>query len=688
MEPADGLPAGLSVSLASAVAAEGASADGVDAAFDAADAVRVRLRRGGQAVVDVTRGFSAQSAGAPIRVEVRLEGGEEALGLEVSLLFQGDPVFEAERAVTLRTGETTAAEVTLVPVPAAVSLAGGPVALEAIGAEAQLAAAVVFATGDEIPELLVTWTSSAPEVVGVDQTGRVTALAPGDAEVRAAHEGLEASAAVTVEQAAASVTVEPAEAEISAIGEELTLEAEAFDANGHPIPLGAEDFAWSSSDESVITVSPDGTATAEDVGTATIRAERDGQAGEAVLTVRRRAATVTVDPAEAEIVGIGNTLPLTATAFDASGEPIPLEPSEFEWSSSDDEVATVSAEGVVTALDEGTATITAARDDAEGTSVVTVEREVANVTVEPSSAEASEVGQTVAFTARAFGQDGNLLTSDPEDFEWASSNQSAATVSSAGVATATGAGSTIISATREGRTGSAVLEVALPVPVNFADPLLEGAVRSAIDKPSGQIFDTDLQDLIELFAAELGISDLGGIEFATELQELQLASNEISDLSPLSGLGQLTSLSLGGNLISDLSPIGGLSALTELDLAFNEISDLSPIASLTGLVFLFFDGNSVSDLSPLGGMLQLEMLGASDNSISDLAPLQGLTALGLLQLQSNAIVDVAALVNNAGLGEGDSVNLTDNPLGVQAMCQDIPELIDRGVDVVVDGGCP
>ena len=47
----------------------------------------------------------------------------------------------------------------------------------------------------------------------------------------------------------------------------------------------------------------------------------------------------------------------------------------------------------------------------------------------------------------------------------------------------------------------------------------------------------------------------------------------------------------------------------------------------------------------------------------------------------NQIEDISPLVANTGLGEGDEVNLIDNPLSDQARNEHIPALKARGVTV-------
>ena len=91
--------------------------------------------------------------------------------------------------------------------------------------------------------------------------------------------------------------------------------------------------------------------------------------------------------------------------------------------------------------------------------------------------------------------------------------------------------------------------------VTFPDASLEAAIREAINKPEGPIYMSDLKSLTTLEAREMGISDLSGLEYLTNLRYLELWYNNISDLSPLAGLTNLDYLFLTSNNISDLSPL-------------------------------------------------------------------------------------------------------------------------------------
>ena len=227
--------------------------------------------------------------------------------------------------------------------------------------------------------------------------------------------------------------------------------------------------------------------------------------------------------------------------------------------------------------------------------------------------------------------------------------------------------------------------VSEPGAIVFADPNLEAAVREAIGKPTGSILPSDVSALDSLDAWSRDISDLQGIEQLNQLTTLILWNNQISDVSPLAGLTQLTWLELQSNQISDLSPLSGLTQLKSLFLPGNQISDVSPLSGLAQLSDLGLSENQISDVSPLSGLTQLESLFLSRNQISDVSPLSGLTQIAVLILADNQISDLSPLVANAGLGDGDTVNLVGNPLSDEALTTQIPALQARGVAVELGG---
>ena len=120
--------------------------------------------------------------------------------------------------------------------------------------------------------------------------------------------------------------------------------------------------------------------------------------------------------------------------------------------------------------------------------------------------------------------------------------------------------------------------------VDIPDPNLRAAIETTLDKASGDPITAEEMETLTFFRAiDANISDLTGLEGATNLTYLFLWDNAISDLSPLSGLTSLQFLDLQGNSVSDLSPVMGLTNLIFLGLLDNSVSELSPLVANTEL---------------------------------------------------------------------------------------------------------
>ena len=124
--------------------------------------------------------------------------------------------------------------------------------------------------------------------------------------------------------------------------------------------------------------------------------------------------------------------------------------------------------------------------------------------------------------------------------------------------------------------------------VTFPDPNLEAAIREAIGKPSGDIYQSDLVGLTSFTAESRSITNLAGLEHCTGLTYLYLWDNQISSIWSLSNLTGLTELYLAQNQISSISPLSGLTSLIHLNLGGNHISSLSPLSGLILLALRLF----------------------------------------------------------------------------------------------------
>ena len=335
---------------------------------------------------------------------------------------------------------TAACAVTVKPavVPATSVTLNETTAEVTVGETLQLTATVL---PEDATDQSVTWSSIDEGVATVDETGKVTAVAPGTATITATtNDGSNLSAActVTVKPAvvpATSVTLNETTAEVT-VGETLQLTATVAPENASNPTV-----TWSSSDDAIATVDANGLVTAVAAGTAIITASTtDGSnlSASCEVTVKQLAVSLTLDKTAAEVT-VGETLLLNATVLpDNTSNPA------VTWSSSNDAVATVDANGLVTAVASGTATITATTADGSNLTAscsVTVKQLAVSLTLDKTAAEVT-VGETLQLTATVVPDN----TSNPA-VTWSSSNDAVATVDETGKITAIAAGTATITAT-------------------------------------------------------------------------------------------------------------------------------------------------------------------------------------------------------------------------------------------------
>ena len=276
-------------------------------------------------------------------------------------------------------------------------------------------------------KLTIEWTSSDESVATVDETGTVTAVAAGEANVTASVKDADIAASTHIKVVVTPTgVVAPESIDLVTNGENTK------DLDAKLIPADATDvkLAYESSDESVATVDETGKVTAVANGECTITTyvtakTEDAEASElsavvveaadseevddsvatmpedmaamdsafgvvpenlkaeTKVTVTTNVEGITLDKTEG-VLTVGNTVTVTATVT-----PDTATNASVTWTSSDEAIATVDSEGKITAVAPGTATITATSDsnpDANATYAVTVQ---AKKVVAPASTKTS-----------------------------------------------------------------------------------------------------------------------------------------------------------------------------------------------------------------------------------------------------------------------------------------------------------
>lgn len=348
-------------------------------------------------------------------------------------------------------GKSGTADVTVTPVAVANVQISPPTADLIVGQSTTLAAVPADAKGNVLTGRSASWTSGAPSVATVSQAGVVNAVGVGSAVIFATVEGKTGSANISVRRlAVTSVAVAPAS---SNIGVGASVQLAATVRSGATV-LTDRVVGWTSSNEAVAVVSSTGRVTGLKAGAVTITATSEGVSGTAFVAVG--IASVFVSPTPTSVVA-GQTRQLTAVARDASNTAVPGVP--FQWSSASTAIATVDANGLVRGVAAGTVAVSAAVGTVSGSASVSVTpAPVANVVITPSAPNVT-AGQTVQLTATLTDAAGNVLTG--RVVQWSSNNILRATVNSSGLVStsSTNKGTVTITATAEGKSGSAIVTV-------------------------------------------------------------------------------------------------------------------------------------------------------------------------------------------------------------------------------------
>ena len=164
-------------------------------------------------------------------------------------------------------------------------------------------------------------------------------------------------------------------------------------------------------------------------------------------------ATVTVTPPVTRIAP-GGRAQLHASVRDGAGTVLPEH--VVTWSSTNEDVATVSESGLVSGLSDGETVVTAASGGQSGSATVTVRTAVEVIEIRPATAVIS-VSENLELVAITRDRDGNVLTG--RQLVWTSGSAEVATVSQGGIVTGIAAGTARILVTTEGEKGSALITV-------------------------------------------------------------------------------------------------------------------------------------------------------------------------------------------------------------------------------------
>lgn len=234
-------------------------------------------------------------------------------------------------------------------------------------------------------------------------------------------------------------------------------------------------------------------------------------------------ASVSIVAPKSELV-VGQQVQLAARPLNATGGLIAGRTAV--WTSTDQGVATVSSSGVVAAIAPGSATINALSGEKTGSvTIKVVGVPIASITIAPLQSPVA-AGTHVTLAATAKDSAGGTLTG--RSFVWTSSDSSIARVSQDGVITGLAPGSVIITAFRDGKSGTVVVNV------------VAGAAATVTVSNTGKVFVQGSRQLTIIARDVLGN--------AIANPSVTWTSSDATSVS-VSGTGVVTGLKAGSDVI-------------------------------------------------------------------------------------------------------------------------------------------
>ena len=362
--------------------------------------------------------------------------------------------------ITAKAGEQSATCSVTVSTPVeSVSLDRTSVSLE----EGQTTTLVATISPNDADDKTVSWSSSNTAIATVDNAGVVKAIHEGTATIKVSIKDKQASCVVTVSKKVIPVT------SVSISNTSLSLkkgETATLTATISPTDATDKTITWSSTDATIASVTEKGIVTALKSGTATITAKAGEKRATCSVTVSTPVESVSLNKTSISLEE-GETTSLVATIA-----PNDADEKTISWSSSNSAIANVDNSGLVKAIGEGEAKITASVGGKSAYCTVSVSKKVIPVTsIYLSESSISLIkGESKKLIATV------SPSNTTETVAWTSSNTKIATVDQSGNVTAIGGGEATITATAGDK--SAKCSVSVTVPVSGISLNMESAAMS------------------------------------------------------------------------------------------------------------------------------------------------------------------------------------------------------------------
>lgn len=375
--------------------------------------------------------------------------------LEITIKAYKDKALVAESHKTYRIESNVAYQFNLILIP--IQEKASVVEIEVtgknkihIGATTVLEVNAKYSDGTK-GKVSASFSNDNESIASIDENGVITGKEAGTATITATFEGKTTTITITVIPKG-EIIDDPTLEEVRlsgknsiSVGESVILETTAHysDNTMHPITP-----VFSSNNKNVAKVDPNGTVTGMSKGTATITAAFEGRNAVFEITVTSEKVLSKIEIlSDKSTIERNETMTLAVKGIwsDQSCSEV-----EAQFYSSNETIASVDINGIVTGKSLGTAVITAVSNGKEATILIQVEekkRVLQNITMTcPSSS--LEIEESILLTVKASYSDGSFANVFPA---FRSSNESIATVSADGTVTGKSEGIVTITATLEGK---------------------------------------------------------------------------------------------------------------------------------------------------------------------------------------------------------------------------------------------
>lgn len=365
--------------------------------------------------------------------------------------------------------EQLAEQVVIVPDPVP--------AIVALGDQVSLAASATDERGFlvTVPNKTPGWATLDPTIATVDRNGLVTGVGVGMARIVAVLDAARDTVTVAVGDLPASIVIQPSGAALTSLNDTLLLSATVRNSRGNIIQNPA--VSWRSSDGTIARIDtvPGPLAVAVGVGAARVIASAGSIADTALINVTNAPAFINIISQADTLTSLWDSLSLPVVILNARGDT--LTRTSVTWTSDAPLIGSVTTAGLVVARDTGQTMVRAKYGTAPGDTIrdsigIRVFNLPAAIVLSDSRDTMTAIGQALVYSGQVRNARGGEIPNYP--ISWSSTNPTAVTVSTSGLATAAGYGSALVI----GQAGD-VADSVVDVVVNPTKLIVDNAIAIA-----------------------------------------------------------------------------------------------------------------------------------------------------------------------------------------------------------------